>query len=192
VIVVVVLGLVVGAVTSILQKYLDLPWHSLVNSASPWLMAAFAVGSMQRRPREGAGAGLVVTVLELVGYYVTAHVRGYPVSHSILVFWVVCAVIGGPILGIAGWAWRRDTTGRGAVGAAVLPAAFIGEGLVSYGWYLGYTSSAALFVAIGIVCVAVLGARPRRYASMARWLLLTVPLAAVGEVVLHQIYAQSF
>jgi hypothetical protein len=190
--VVLILGLAIGCVTSILQKYLDLPWHSLVNAASPWLVAAFALGPMQRRVREAAIAGLAVTVFELVGYYATAHVRGYPVSHSILVFWTACAVVGGPIFGLAGWAWRRDSASRAALGAAVLPAAFIGEGLVSYGWYLGYTSSAVLFVAIGVAVFVAVSARPQRFVGVAVWLLATVPLAAVGEVVLHQIYRQSF
>src|SRR3569833_3017488 len=41
---VVVAGLVMGAVTSVLQKYLNSPWLSLVNAASPWLAPACAVG----------------------------------------------------------------------------------------------------------------------------------------------------
>jgi hypothetical protein len=43
-------GLLAGAVTSILQKYLGSPWDSLVNAASPWLAAMFAAGAAWMRP----------------------------------------------------------------------------------------------------------------------------------------------
>jgi hypothetical protein len=190
--IVMIVGLGVGCATSFGQTHLSLPWHSLVNSASPWLVAAFAMGAVQRRAGPAVAAGTAVMVLELVGYYGTSHLRGFPVGSSILVFWAACAVVGGPIFGVGGWAWRRGPERYSPLGAALVPAAFVGEGLVAYGAYLHYTTSAVLFVAIGLVAVLVLGRRENRSVAFLGWLVIALGGAVVGEVVLHLIYNQSF
>jgi hypothetical protein len=66
----------VGVVTSFLQRYLDAPWDSLVNAASPWLTPMFLLGVLWRRPWAAALAELATGLLELLGYYVTASLRG--------------------------------------------------------------------------------------------------------------------
>jgi len=73
---VVAAGLLVGAATSVLQKYLNLPWASLVNAASPWLVPMFAAGMLWGRPPAAALAGAATGLLELAGYYLTAAARG--------------------------------------------------------------------------------------------------------------------
>jgi Family of unknown function (DUF6518) len=190
--VVLALGLVMGAVTSVLQKYLNFPWLSLVNAASPWLAPAFAVGALQRRVGGAAFAGLAACVFELVGYYLTSAARGYFSSggHGILLFWTGCAVVGGPVFGAAGWLWRQDRV-RG-LGASVLAASFLAEAAISYGWRLHYTSSAILFAALGIGAAVLLGLRNGQYAPLCRWLLLTFPAGAVAELLLGLVYARSF
>jgi hypothetical protein len=189
---VVVLGLVMGGITSVLQKYLNFPWLSLVNAATPWLAPAFTVGALQRRVGGAALAGLAVCVFELVGYYLTSAARGYfsAGGHGILLFWTGCAVVGGPIFGAAGWLWLQDRV-RG-LGASVLAASFLAEAAVSYGWRLHYTSSAILFAGLGIAAAALLGLRGRQYVPLCRWLLLTFPAGAVAELLLGFVYARSF
>jgi Family of unknown function (DUF6518) len=189
---VVVTGLVVGLLTSILQKYLGSPWDSLVNAASPWLTPMFAAGTLWRRPAPAAVAGLGTGLLELVGYYVTAAVRGYPAGHSILLFWTACAVIGGPVFAMAGWAWWRTTGRLNSLGTAALPAAFLSEAAVSYGLRLHYLSSAILFAAVGILGFVVLGWRRRQYRALTTGLLVVLPVGVIAEVLLGLIYNQSF
>jgi hypothetical protein len=125
------LGLLAGAATSILQKYLGSPWLSLVNSASPWLAAMFAAGALWGRPAAAALAGTTTGLLELAGYYLTAAARGYSAG-SILLFWAACALIGGPLFGAAGWAWWRGPARLSGLGTAALPAAFLAEAAVAY------------------------------------------------------------
>ena len=122
-----ILGLAVGALTSILQKYLDSPWLALVNSASPWLAPAFAVGVAGRRVRDSALAGLVVCAAELLGYYATAELRGFPAGDGILLFWTVCGVVGGPLFGAAGLLWREGSGRLRGLGLALLGGAFLAE-----------------------------------------------------------------
>jgi len=188
---VVVAGLVMGAVTSVLQKYLNSPWLSLVNAASPWLAPAFAVGVLQRRIGGAALAGLATCVFELAGYYLTSAARGFGAGGSgILLFWTGCAVVGGPVFGLAGWLWRQDRVP--GLGASVLAASFLAEAAVGYGWRLHYTSSAILFALIGVAVAVLLGLRDRRHPAICRWLLVTVPAGAVAELILGLVYDQSF
>jgi hypothetical protein len=104
---VVVVGLSVGGLTSVGQRYLDGVLNAFVNSASAWLVAPFAVGALMRTGRGAAVAGLAVCLLKLVGYYATAQEPGYSTSASILVFWTACAGVGGPIFGAADHIWHR-------------------------------------------------------------------------------------
>jgi Family of unknown function (DUF6518) len=187
-----VVGLGVGVITSILQKYLNSPWDSLVNAASPWLTPMFFLGVLWRRPSSAALAGLATGLLELVGYYTTASIRGYPAGHSILLFWGLCAVVGGPVFGAAGWAWWSQREWRSDLGASVLPAAFFAEALVAYGIRLHYGSSAILFAILGVGAVAVVGLFRHQPGPVVKWLLLTFPIGVAAEFILGVVYNQSF
>jgi hypothetical protein len=185
-------GLGVGAATSLLQAHLGAPWASLGNAASPWLVPAFAVGTLWRHPSRAALAGLMTCVLELLGYYATAHARGYGTSHSILLFWGACAILGGPVFGTAGWAWWRGPRHLKGLAASVLPASFLAEAAISYGWRLHYGSSAALFGALGAATVAVLGLHHQQHWSIVRWLPVTLAIGVVAELLLGVLYLQAF
>lgn len=179
------LGLAAGAATSLLQTHADQPWLGLVNSASPWLTTAFVAGVLQPRWRPAVLAGLAATVLQVVGYYGTASLRGFGVSSSFVVLWTACAVLGGPLLGWAGHVWRTGRPHAWAPAAAtVLAASWVAEGLVSYGWRLGYTSTAALFVVVGLVLGAALGSRTRRWSAQAAWAAVLVLAGGLGYVAL--------
>jgi hypothetical protein len=80
-------GLVVGGLTSVGQSHLGGALNAFVNSASAWLVAPFLVGAVMRTPRGAAAAGLTTCALQLVGYYATASLRGFPAGGSIVLFW---------------------------------------------------------------------------------------------------------
>jgi hypothetical protein len=123
-------------------------------------------------------AGLGTGLLELVGYYVTAAVRGYPAGHSILLFWIACAVVGGPVFGMEGRAWWRTTGRLKSLGTAALLAAFLSEAGVSNGLRLHFLSSGILFAAVGILGFVVLGWRRRQYRGPATWLLVALSVGS--------------
>jgi Family of unknown function (DUF6518) len=188
VLLVVIVGLAVGCLTSVGQTYLNGALNPFVNSASAWLVAPFALGACMATRRGAPAAGFSVCTLQLVGYYVTAQVRGFPASHAIVAFWAACALLGGPIFGVAGHLWRTGRRSTRGLGGAVLPAAFLAEGLWVYVHELHYYWSAAVWLSIGLVLALALG----RGLVERRWLALTVPLGLVAEVLLSQIYAQRF
>jgi hypothetical protein len=187
VVVVVVVGLAVGSLTSFGQGHLDGALDAFVNSASAWLVAPFVIGMWMTTRRGAAVAGMSVCSLQLVGYYATAHLRGFSAGGAIVAFWAACAVVGGPVFGVGG----RLSRGAGrlrALGAAVLPAAFVAEGLWVYVHELHYYATAALWIGIG-AALAVVMLRGRREL---RWLVVALVVGLAAELLLSQIYRQSF
>lgn len=176
------LGITVGVLTSLLQKYLDYPWLALANAASPWLTTAFVAGALQSRLSTAVVAGVAATVLQVVAYYVTADLRGFGVSMTYVVLWSLCAVVGGPIFGAAGHAWWRAAPA--GVGAALLVAAYASEAVVAYQFRLGYSSTAWLFGAIALLLALGLGRHRSQYPAFARWLLPAFIAGVLGHVAL--------
>jgi hypothetical protein len=180
-------GLAIGVLTSFGQTWLSGALGPFVNSVSAWLVAPFLLGMLMRTPRGAAAAGLGAALLQLLGYYVTAHLRGYPAGGTIVVFWALCAVLGGPLFGLAAHiGWRGARRWRG-IGLAALSAVFLAEGLWTYLHELRYYGAAGIWVGIALG-LALLIPRGREL----RWLGLAVPLALLGEVALTQIYAGAF
>jgi Family of unknown function (DUF6518) len=177
-------GIAVGVLNSFGPTEVHGAAAAFFNSASAWLIAPFVVGAAVARTRAGAAAaGMATCVLQLVVYDVTASMRGFAVGVAINAFWAVCAVVGGPLFGLAGCLWREGS----AIGAAALPAAFLAEGLWVYGHRLHYSGAAALWLAIGAALAVLLG-RGRGLV----WLAPAVLLGVACEIVLSQVYAQTF
>lgn len=180
----VVSGLAVGALTAVGQRELHGLLEPLVNSVSAWLVLPFLLGALMQT-RLGAGtAGLVAAMLELVGFYATAALRGFPESVEMVAFWTACGLLGGPMFGVAAYLeWRSRRWWRG-IGLAALAGVFFAEGVWTYiaeqhRWGLG---GVWIGVSLGLVLLI-----PRDRAL--RWLGLLLPLALAGEIALYSIYA---
>jgi Family of unknown function (DUF6518) len=175
---VIAIGVGIGVLTSFAQARLSMPWATLANSASPWLAGGFAAGALQSRRGPAIEAGLAACVLEVLAYYVTSMARGFPASNAYIVFWTVCAVVGGPLFGLAGWAWRRATGRARVVGVAFLPGTFIAEGIGAYLLRLHDDPAALLYIAIGVALLIAV-AWPIRRLELLLW---TSAVAVVGLV----------
>jgi Family of unknown function (DUF6518) len=145
----VLIGVAIGSATAIVQPWARRPWSALVNSSSPWLLGGFVAGALSARQRRRAAvvAGLAVCLGEVGAYYATATLGSIPVTHSYVLFWIACALTGGPVSGWAGWAWRRGS----AAGPAFPAGTFIAEGIGAYGLRLHYEPAVEIFLAIGVV-----------------------------------------
>lgn len=177
-----VLGLVVGSLTSVLQGVADFPWLALVNAVSPWATTAFVAGALQRSWRSAVVLGTVATLLQVVGYYVTAELRGYDAGLTYVVVWSLCALVAGPVFGAAGQSWRRGAPV--GLGAAALVAVWATEALIGYQWRLGYTSSAILFGVVALVLAVVLPRHRSQYVGFARWIVPALVAGALGNLLL--------
>jgi Family of unknown function (DUF6518) len=184
---IIVAGMAIGALTSIGQTYLHGALEGFVNSASAWLVAPFIVGSLTRSRRSAAAGGLIVCLLQLGAYTATSQLRGFPSDESILVFWSGCALLAGPLFGLAGQLWRTGPESIRGVGAATLAAAFIAEGAWTYLHILHNHAAGFLWLAIGTCIELVL----TRGFAQRRWLLLTVPVALIVELALTNAIASA-
>lgn len=192
----ILVGLTWGAATSGLQTVLPWPFAGLANAVGPWVAPAFVVGALSRRSWAAALAGVLVCFGEVAGYYATSSLRGFGVNPFWVVLWAGTGLLGGPVLGLAGWCWRRAASLRlAALGAALLGGVFLAEGAVTYAYVLGYVGDAVVFCTLGALLVVVLGAtavaarssRLRGVGAVAAWLLLVLPLGVAGELALHSI-----
>jgi hypothetical protein len=183
-------GLVAGALTQVGQAVLPDLLRPFANAISPWLAVAFGVGAAASSRRAAAASGLLALVLALVGYLGLVFVRlGYgPSLGGANLVWLLGAIVGGPVFGLAGRWWRTDEGWLRALGAALLGAAAIAEGA-----YLSrietVAASAPLFVVLGLLVPIVLG---RANADRLRGLAALAPclvLAGLGYAVLLATYA---
>jgi hypothetical protein len=152
----VLIGALIGAATAVVQPHLGLPWSALANSASPWLLGGFAAGAVAARRGAAVGAGLLACVVEVRAYYSTATAIAMPVDHHLVPFWLICAAVGGPVAGLAGWGWRRGSGRLRAYGTAFPGGTFIAEAVGAYGLRLHYHPAVALFLVIGIALLGLM------------------------------------
>jgi hypothetical protein len=93
--------------------------------------------------------------------------RGFPASHAYIVFWTVCAPVGGPLFGLAGWAWRRGAGRSRIIGAAFLPGTFIAEAVGAFLLRLHEGAAAVLYLVIGVVLLVLVAWQVRRLELLA-------------------------
>jgi hypothetical protein len=185
----VVAGLVVGALSSIGRPHLDGTLDAFVNSTSTWLVAPFLVGTLVATRREAAAAGFATCASQLVGYYVVDSLQGIGTTGSLVAFWAICAIVGGPVFGIAGHLWRTAAPPVKGLGIAVLAGVFMAEGSYAYLHQQHHYLTAAVWIGFGTALV-LLSSRGR--VEQWRWLGLTVPLGIAGEAALTQILHRAF
>lgn len=173
-------GLAIGAGTCFGQGRLDGTANALVNSVSAWLVAPFVAGALVATRRGAVAAGLTVAVLEVAGYYATAGLRGFANGPLLIIFWLLCGVVGGPLFGLAGRVWRGGDRRERGLGGALLPAAFAAEGLWLYLHEQDDPRRVGLWLAIAAACAAVLLRRP----AERRWLAPALACALLGEAAL--------
>jgi hypothetical protein len=167
-------GASAGALSAVGQAQLGGTLDAFANSISTWLVAPFLVGSLAATRWGAAAAGFGTCAAQLAGYWVIAHLQGAGTNGALVAFWTACAVLGGPLFGLAGRLWRTAPSGPGI---AVLAGVFVAEGLYAYCFQLQHYLTGALWIGIG-------AALTRGRAERVRWLGLMVAFGVAGEIVL--------
>ncbi len=170
-----------GAGTAVAEPLLGLP-NSVSALGAPWLVCAFAVGTLVRGRGTAAAAGALLLSGATAVYYaanVYGHGRellGYATTMTLA--WGLCAGIAGAIMATAGSTWRRATGLGAALLAAVPAAALAGEAVLLSATWSGADAGVALGseVAAAAVLIVVLS---RRRAPVWGTLAMTVVLAVV-------------
>lgn len=174
-------GVAVGALSSVGRLRLDGTLDAFANSTSTWLVAPFLVGSMAASRRGAAAVGFATCAAQLVAYYIFDHLQAVGTTGSLVAFWTACALVGGPVFGLAGRLWRTSPPERKGLGMAILAGVFVAEGLYAYWHQLHHHLTAAVWIGIGTALALLAG---RGSVAQLRWLGLTIPLGLAGEAVL--------
>lgn len=170
-------GLLTGVLTLALQAVLPEALNRLANSGAIWVTVAFAVGALMPGWPSAAIAGTVTLLLAVGGYYAAAAVAGAGVSTGALLIWGGTAIVGGPVFGAAGWAWRTRRDRAEAVAAALLGGVYLAEGIFTLLFAPAMAAAGVVEVVIGLVLAAAL---PRSRDNRRTALVLLVPLTVVG------------
>ena len=155
---VLVVALGLGALTDLGQAWLPESSASLVNSGGSWAAVAFVLALLAT----GTGRAVLWGLLGLAGlaggYYATAILRHVPESPASIRFWMLAAVIVGPLLGLAASWVRRGSPVTAALGAGAAAGLLVGESI--YGltaiaestsgvyWTVQLTVAIALLIAL--------------------------------------------
>ncbi|MEI4272187.1 DUF6518 family protein [Klenkia sp. LSe6-5] len=174
-------GLLVGALTSPAQTLLGgTVLAGLANAVGPWLLAPFVVGARAGSPRTAALAGVLACTAQVPGYYLVAAARGFAASTPWVLVWTGGGLVGGAVLGLAGWAWWTRTDRWRGAGAALLVAVWLTEAVVVFGAVLRYWDYAVVSGVVGLGLLAGLGLHDRQWGAALRWLAPALVLGAAG------------
>jgi hypothetical protein len=122
-------GLVVGALTSPLQGWLSDSASSLANSAGTWSLVAFLAARRSHEMMVGALVAAVTLAMCEVGYVLATEVRGGSNATSTVMFWIAAAVLAGPPIGVAATWTRQSHPPRRGAGFGVINGVLVGEGI---------------------------------------------------------------
>jgi Family of unknown function (DUF6518) len=174
-----------GAATAAAEPLLGLP-GAVSALGAPWLVCAFAIGTLLRDRRAAAVAGALLLSGATAAYY-GAQAYGYgPESFgyatSMTVAWGVAAGVAGGVMAVAGSHWRGATGRRAALLAAVPAAALAGEAVLLSRTWTGSDSGLVLGVELAAAAVLLLVLSVRR-APVAHALAGAVVLAVAFALV---------
>ena len=131
-VVTIIIGVLVGILTVIGQKYLPTNLNFLANSASTWLIPAFLIPYfLKTDKKDSIILSIISLILCVLGYYIFEAILN---NHSFefgstIILWLICAVVGGFVFGLgANYSNTKENIIK-YVSMNLLPAVFISEGV---------------------------------------------------------------
>lgn len=126
-------GLFIGALTLLLQSLLPNSVVQIANSGAVWSVIAFIIGRRTSTRSRAMLGGFLALAGEVTGYYTTAYFADLMDisvgTMAIVGFWMVLALVAGPVFGWAGFVSVHREGWVQRIGTAAMAALFIGEGL---------------------------------------------------------------
>ncbi|MCY1713280.1 DUF6518 family protein [Caproiciproducens galactitolivorans] len=125
------LGLLIGILTVMGQKYLPDSLNSLANSGAIWLIPAFFMASTAEKRLPAMILCAETLIVCVISYYWVESIfnqHAFAFGGFYFYLWLICAVIAGIIFGFGANLYRQKST-HYHWGASLLPAVFLAEGL---------------------------------------------------------------
>ncbi|MFF2022241.1 DUF6518 family protein [Streptomyces sp. NPDC058171] len=178
-----VFGLLLGWATYALHGTTPL-LERVTNSTSTWIIWTALAGVLIRDRRLAVWGGALMMLTTCGGYY-AASTLGDTFGSGALgtaAVWSVAGLVGGPLLGWAGWTVRRGRGDLRPVAGAVIAMVVLGEGCW-LGLALNYWGEAVAFLTVGVLLTALLTVYLARAGVRRYW--LCAVLAPVGGLVFY-------
>ena len=116
----VLLGLLVGALSTFGDSMRFMLINGLANAASPWVVTAFFTGALQKSWWKGMVGGVAAMLAGVLVYYIGALLEGHTYLLIQFTVWATAAVVSGCLFGLAGISWKmRSDRWRSIAVAAV-------------------------------------------------------------------------
>jgi len=131
----IVIGITVGILTVIGQKYLSIHLNFLANSASMWLIPAFLIPYMLKTNKKDSIIVSIITLIFCVlGYYIFEAIFNHHAFEfsRIVKFWLMCAILGGLVFGLGANYSNTQENVIKSISMNLLPAVFISEPLYKF------------------------------------------------------------
>jgi hypothetical protein len=127
------IGLIIGGLTLLFQDVLPDNFIQIANSGAVWSVVAFVIGRRTASRTRAMLGGFLALVGEVIGYYTFAYFANLmdimPSTLAVVGYWLIVALVAGPVFGWAGYASIQREGLPGRIGTGAMAAAFIGEGL---------------------------------------------------------------
>ena len=131
-IIAIVIGVFVGVITLIGQKYLPINFNFLANSGAIWLIPAFLLSCyFNLEKKESIFISTICLLSCVFGYYIFESIVN---NHSfqinnLMVVWIMCAIIGGIVIGLGTYFFNNEKGILKKISSNLLPAIFVSEEL---------------------------------------------------------------
>jgi hypothetical protein len=150
----------------------------------PWLLAAFAAGSISKNRALAAVTGFATLLAMLLGYYWIGNLDGSAEIAHTFRFWLAVSLVAGPVMGWAGWSWLGATALERVAGISILAGCLIAEGI--FFWSYGHRTVPVVEVAIGVAAAFLL---PRSDSERGLTVLGTAAVTAIASVIFAMLQA---
>ncbi|MFI6645356.1 DUF6518 family protein [Streptomyces sp. NPDC050504] len=156
----------------------------VTNSTTTWIIWTAAAGALILGRRLAVWGGALMMLATCGGYYAASALGDTFGSGGLgtAAVWSVAGLVGGPMLGWAGWTVRRGRGDLRPVAGAVIAMVVLGEGCW-LGLGLHYWGEAVAFLAVGVLLTALLTVYLARAGVHRYW--LCAALAPVGALVFY-------
>lgn len=183
-------GVALG-VFSRLGDQLPVSAAGLANIGGPWLILAFALGALVRRPTGAVASGSLGLTCAVASYYAYIEIfqGGAGRSHlgSTAAFWLIVGSSAGAIFGFGGEQWRWGRQRNRIASVIVLAGALVGEGLAVLIERVGPVSwiVATVEIAVGLITpVVLLRHGPLRLSATATGIVVATVTGSIATAVL--------
>ena len=186
------IGLIVGLLTLVGQKYLPMNLNFLANSGAVWLIPAFLLSFFGKGDRPRAILTAIICLLGCVyGYYISEAIlnrHAFSLSGGTLL-WSSVAIPAGAVFGLGAYLANNSRNLLKYCGMNLLPAVFAAEGienLLHFADYAHMIPAVIMKIVIGVVLYFSIN---RKESAGAKNILSFVGMTALGVIAYTLLYS---